>query len=127
MKCKRTVHNTFSTFNDGQTDCYISFDEIHVKPGLQFQNIVCSDRDTATSLPASEFTINLSRGSLSLPPINLLDFSLYYYAFFKSRETKCCTKIFLEAFEYIHDYTGYAFPNIGRINRRFCNCFLKHL
>ena len=25
----------------------------------------------------------------------------------------------------IHDYTEYAFPNIGGINRRFCNCFFK--
>ena len=47
------------------------------------ENIVSSDRDTATYVPASEFTINLSRGSSSLPPINLFDLSLYYYAFFQ--------------------------------------------
>ena len=89
------------------------------------ENIVCVDRDTAASLPQSKFAVNLSRGCLYLPPVNLYDLSLYYYSFFKSKEVKCCTKIFLQAFEYIHDYTGYNYPNIEKINRRFCNTFFK--
>ena len=57
--------------------------------------------------------------------INLYDLSQYYYAFFKARKTKCCTKIFLEAFKKIHGYTGYDFKNIDRINHRLCNTFFK--
>ena len=77
------------------------------------------------SLPECEFTEKLSRGGLSFPPINLYDFSLYCYAFFKSKSVKCCTKIFLEAFNGIHDFTGYDFQIIASINRRLCNCFFK--
>ena len=91
------------------------------------QQMVCEDaKEVVSSLPKeSEFTLNLSRGKLKLPPINLYDLSQYYYAFFKARGTKCCTKIFMEAFKEIHNYTGYNFENIDRINRRFCNTFFK--
>ena len=62
------------------------------------EGIVCSDADEVISLPQeSEFTQNLSRGKLKLPPINLYDLSQYYYAFFKSRNRKCCTKIIIQA------------------------------
>ena len=88
------------------------------------EGIVRSDEEYV-SLSECEFTVELSRGELSLPPLNLYDLSLYYYAFFKSRNVKCCTKIFLEAFNEIHKFTGYDFPNINRINRRLCNCFFK--
>ena len=82
--------------------------------------------DTSLHLPEeAEFTLKLSRGKLRLPPLNLFDLSQYYYAFFKSRLKKCCTKIFLEAFREIHEYTGYGFENIDKINRRLCNCFFK--
>ena len=73
----------------------------------------------------SEFTIKLSRGKLKLPPINLYDLAQYYYAFFKARNPKCCTKIFLAAFQETHEYTGYTFLQIDEINRRLCNCFFK--
>ena len=88
------------------------------------EGIVCDDKPSE-SLPESEFTEKLSRGGLSFPPIDLYDLSLYCYAFFKSKSVKCCTKIFLEAFNEIHDFTGYDFPNIVSINRRLCNCFFK--
>ena len=67
----------------------------------------------------------LSRGKLKLPRINLYDLSQYYYAFFKSRNRKCCTKIILEAFKQIYSFTGYDFENVDRINRRLCNSFFK--
>jgi hypothetical protein len=90
------------------------------------EKIVCTDANDLVSLPEeSEFTIKLSRGKLKLPPINLYDLSQYYYTFFKSRTAKCCTKIFLEAFNEIHSYTGYDYENIDSINRRFCNTFFK--
>jgi hypothetical protein len=43
----------------------------------QKEGIVCSDTADVTSLPESEFTVQLSRGGLKFPPINLYDLSLY--------------------------------------------------
>ena len=37
QKCERTVRKVFFALNEGQKDCFITFDEIHVKPGLQYQ------------------------------------------------------------------------------------------
>ena len=89
------------------------------------EGIICSDEYDTTILPESEFTVQLSRGGLQLPPIDLYDLSLYYYSFFKLRSAKCCTKIFLEAFQEIQNFSGYSFPNQRRINRRFVNTFFK--
>ena len=69
--------------------------------------------------------MQISRGNLKLPPYHLYDLSLYYFAFFKARKVKCCTKIFLEAFNLIYDSTGYKFDGISRINRRLINFFFK--
>ena len=64
------------------------------------EEIVCVDENEQASLPPeSEFTIKLSRGKLKLPQINLYNLAQYYYAFFKARNPKCCTKIFLSAFK----------------------------
>ena len=77
------------------------------------EGIVCTDAGDVVSLPPeSEFTLTLSSGKLKLPPMNIYDLSQYYYAFFKARNTMCCTKIFLEAFKKTHGYTGYDFKNI---------------
>ena len=55
--------------------------------------------NTMIELPQSEFTKLLSRGKLTFPPLfDLYDLSLYLYTFFKHRNVKCCTKIFLQAF-----------------------------
>ena len=90
------------------------------------EKIVCEDEAEKVDLPdEAEFTLNVSRGKLKLPPINLYDFSQYCYCFFKARKNKCCTKIYLEAFSMIHDYTDYSFENVDSIIRRFCNCFFK--
>ena len=90
------------------------------KEGLPY-----SDAEAATDIPECEFTLELSRGGLALPPLLLFDMSLYLYTFFKLRQQKCCTKIFLQAFEAIHVFTEYEFPNIKKINRRFLNTFFK--
>ena len=88
--------------------------------------IVCEDENETVDLPKeAEFTLNLSRRKLKLQPINLYDFSQYCYCFFKTRKQKCCTKIFLQAFLMIHDFTRYSFENIDSIVRRLCNCFFK--
>ena len=89
------------------------------------ENIVCIDENETVELPEAEFTNNVNRGKLKLPPINLYDFSQYCYTFFKSRKEKCCTKMYLQAFQLIHEYTGYSFENIDSIVRRLCNCFFK--
>ena len=87
---------------------------------------VCEDEAEKVDLPdEAEFTLNVSRGKLKLPPINLYDFSQYCYCFFKARKNKCCTKIYLEAFSMIHDDTDYSFENVDSIIRRLCNCFFK--
>ena len=72
-----------------------------------------------------EFLELVSRGKLSHPPEDLYDLSLYYYAYFKSRNPKCCGKVFLEAYNEIYSATDYEFENIASINRRFLNCFFK--
>ena len=90
------------------------------------EEIVCEDEDEAVELPEeAEFTLNVSRGKLKLPPINLFDFSQYCYCFFKSRKQKCCTKTILKAFLMIHEFTLYSFDNVESIVRRLCNCFFK--
>ena len=73
----------------------------------------------------SEFTVELSRGKLRIPSTELYELAQYYYSFFKARSKKCCTKIFLEAFDMIQQFTLYDLPDVNRINRRFLNCFFK--
>lgn len=77
------------------------------------------------TLPQSEFTEIVSRGSLSHPPLELYDLSQYCYAFFESCQKKCCSHKFLEAFIFIHDATGYNLPNTHSIFKRMVNCFMK--
>ena len=69
--------------------------------------------------------MNVSRGKLTLPPINLYDFSQYCYCFFKARKNKYCTKIYLEAFSMIYDFTNHSIEDLSSITRRLCNCFFK--
>ena len=89
------------------------------------ESISCDEEVLYDDLEASEFTELVSRGKLKHPPHDLFDLSKYIYSFFKSIEKKCCAKIFLEAYQYIYDSTGYEFENIEKIMVRFNNCFLK--
>ena len=73
----------------------------------------------------SEFLENVSRGKLSHPPSELYDLSQYLFSFFKTREKKCCSKLYLDAYQTIYDTTGVEFENISSILRRFNNCFFK--
>ena len=66
----------------------------------------------------SEFLNKVSQGRLGHPPAELYEFSQYLFAFFKTREKKCCSKLFLEAIQF-------KFDNILSILRRFNNCFFK--
>ena len=68
-----------------------------------------------------EFLQLVSRGKLAHSPSELFDLSLYFYSFFKSRKSKCCDMIFLQAYKLIFESTNYHFNNIEKINRRFSN------
>ena len=89
------------------------------------EDLCASDTLIEVDHEAGEFTKLVSRGKLKHPPSNLYDLSLYMYTFFKSRSKKCCSKIFIEAYTFIYDCTGYKFDNIQRILSRFNNCFFK--
>ena len=84
-------------------------------PHIQGKNCVLDDSEEVDLPDESEFTRNVSRGNLKSPPLNLYDYSQYYYAYFKSRKEKCCSKIYLKAFQMIYEYTGYSFDNIQGI------------
>ena len=90
-----------------------------------YEGITCSTENTS-DLPESEFTEKLSRGKLSFPPNDLYDLSQYMYSFFKLRKKKGCTKIYLEAFQEIYQFTTCDYSNSNSICRRFVNCFLRH-
>ena len=79
----------------------------------------------ASKIVDSKFLENVSRGKLSHPPTDLFDLSMYYYAFFKAWDKKCCDKTFLQAYQMIYESTVYDFPNIGGIYKRFSNSFFK--
>ena len=64
--------------------------------------------------PVSEFTNLVSRGGLSHPPQELFDLSQYLYCFFKLKKPKCCSKIFLQAYDLIHEASGYEVESIYR-------------
>ena len=36
-ECKAAVNNVFNSLEKGQKNCFLSFDEIHIKPALQYQ------------------------------------------------------------------------------------------
>ena len=88
------------------------------------EGITCSTENTS-DLPESEFTEKISRGKLSFPANDLYDLSQYLYSFFKLRKNKCCTKIYLEAFQEIYRFTTCDYSNVNSICRRFVNCFFK--
>ena len=55
QECEKTVKTVFSALNDGQKDCFLSFDEIHIKPGLQYQGkyVVGNAVNTSEPTPAN--------------------------------------------------------------------------
>ena len=79
----------------------------------------------ATHSSESEFTELVSRGLLKHPPSELYDLSLYLYTFFKNRQTKCCSRVFLQGITYIYESTGCQFQTIDSILKRFINSFCK--
>ena len=84
-----------------------------------------SSEGLSQELPESEFTELVSRGKLMHPPGDLYDLSQYFLAYFKKSNRKCCTKGFIKAFQMIYSMTGYDFPVIQSMIRRFVNCFFK--
>ena len=90
------------------------------------ENLETDVDESLSELPTeSEFTTMLSRGKLKYPPHDLYDLSKYLYTFFKAREPKCCSKIFLQGFRHIYECTGCNYENSKGILRRFLNTFFK--
>ena len=54
-ECERTTKNVFSSLNDGQKDCFLTFDEIHIKPALQYQGkyVLGNAQNTTDPIPAN--------------------------------------------------------------------------
>ena len=54
-ECERAVHAVFDSLNEGQKTCFISFDEIHIKPGLHYQGkyILGKALNSDSQLPAN--------------------------------------------------------------------------
>ena len=67
----------------------------------------------------------MSRGKLKHPSSDLYDLSKYLYSFFKTREPKCCTKIFLQGFRLIYQSSGCDYEQSEKILRRFVDTFFK--
>ena len=55
IECERTINNVFLSLHDGQKDCFVSFDEIHIKPGLQYQGkyVLGYAQNTEEPVPAN--------------------------------------------------------------------------
>ena len=67
-ECERTIKNVFSSLNHEQRNCFISFDEIHIKPGLQYQGkyVFGNAQNTDKPVPAKTIVpvmINPSHGA----------------------------------------------------------------
>ena len=77
----------------------------------------------------SGFLDRVSRSGLGHPPAELFDLSQYLYAFFKTREKKCCPQVFLDAYQLIYESSGFEIPNIGYIPNSGDStiAMLKHL
>ena len=56
-ECERTIKNVFCSLNDGHRDCFISFGEIHIKPGLQYQGKYALGNAQNTTGPVPAKTI----------------------------------------------------------------------
>ena len=95
---------------------------------VAFKEQIPVTSDSITSKPAEcEFIDLVSRGKLKYPPPELYDLGLYMFAFFKNRNQKCCSKVFLQSFKEIYELSGHQFTDIDSIIKRFSNCFFKGL
>ena len=92
---------------------------------VAFKEGCCLDSTPVITNDNSEFLDRVSRGALGHPPAELFDLSQYLYAFFKTREKKCCPQVFLDAYKMIYEFSGLEIQNVDTKLRRFNNCFIK--
>lgn len=92
---------------------------------VAFKEGCCLDSTPVITNANSEFLDRVSRGALGHPPGELFDLSQYLYAFFKTREKKCCPQVFLDAYKVIYEFSALDIQNIDSKLRRFNNCFIK--
>ena len=69
IECEKTIKNVFSALNEGQKDCFLSFDEIHIKPGLQFQgqHVLGNAQNTTEPTPANAMLGTMVNPSYGAP------------------------------------------------------------
>ena len=68
-ECERTLKKVFSSLNHGQKNCFIYFDEIHIKPGLQYQGkyVFGNAQNTDTPVPAKTILAIIINPSYGAP------------------------------------------------------------
>ena len=69
IECERTLRNVFPCFNEGQKCCFISFDEMHIKPGWQYQGkyLIGNDLITDQPLPAKSVLASMINPCFGAP------------------------------------------------------------
>ena len=71
QECEKTVKTVFNALNDEQKDYFLYFDEIHIKPGLQYQGKHVSENALNTSVPTAG---NFMFAAMSNPSYGTLAF-----------------------------------------------------
>ena len=69
IECERTLRNVFPCYNEGQKCCFISFDEMHIKPGLQYQGkyLIGNALNTDQPLPAKSVLASMINPCFGAP------------------------------------------------------------
>ena len=69
IEYERTLQNVFQCFNEGQKCCFISIDEMHIKPGLQYQGkyVLGNALSTEQSLPAKSVLASMINPCFGAP------------------------------------------------------------
>ena len=69
-ECEKTLQNVFSTLDENQKTCFISFDEIHIKPGLHYQGkyVLGNALNKETPCPVTTILAAMINPSFSAPP-----------------------------------------------------------
>ena len=94
---------------------YIAF-----KEGLRGQS------ETVGLCEASEFLHLVSRGKLTVPPEDLVKFSVVCYGYFRTTRTNCVNRM-VRIFDELYDACLEVFPNHRSICRRLANTFFRGL
>ena len=95
---------------------YVSFKE----------GLIRDDNEAQTPNEASEFITLVSRDKLTIPPENLVQFSIVCYGYFKIKRTSCVNRMVRVFFE-LYNASLENFPSAKSICRRLANTFFRGL